>query len=239
MTNEQIMLPYFKILYDKIINEDFVIDKTGSKVVEIIGCKIDKLNPLQPNLNFNEIRKTPEKYVDKELKWYLSQSLSIINYVDDIKIWNDVCTKDDKKEINSNYGWCIFSQENYNQYDFCLNELINNKESRRACMIYTRPSMTIEYNRNGMSDFICTFNTQQFIRNNKFIYIVNMRSNDFKSGFFSDFPWHCFVYNKLFNDLKNKYIDLQIGTIIWEANSFHVYERDFIMIQKIIESYYE
>jgi thymidylate synthase len=239
MTNEQIMLPYFKILYDKIINEDFVIDKTGSKVVEIIGCKIDKLNPLQPNLNFNEIRKTPEKYVDKELKWYLSQSLSIINYVDDIKIWNDVCTKDDKKEINSNYGWCIFSKDNYNQYEFSLNELLNNRESRRACMIYNRPSMVLDYNRNGMSDFCCTFNTQQFIRNNKFIYIVNMRSNDFKSGFFSDFPWHCYVYNLMYDKLKEKYDTLEIGEIIWEANSFHIYERDFEMIIKIIESYNE
>jgi len=237
MTNEQIMLPYFRQFYDDIQNKKFVVDKTGVKTVEIIGAKIEGLNPSQPNLNFNDIRKTPEKYVEKELNWYLSQSLSIIDYVDDIKIWNAVCTKDDKKEINSNYGWCIFSEDNYNQYMFSLKELLNNSESRRACMLYTRPSMTTEYNRNGMSDYICTFNTQQFIRNNKLIYIVNQRSCDIVFGFFNDFAWHCYVYNLLYAELKENYYHLKIGEIILEANSLHCYERDFEMITKIVESY--
>lgn len=237
MHNEKQLSIVLKQLYDKLKHEEFVIDKTGVKVVEIVGCKIDKLDPTQPNLNFQNIRKTPEKYVEKELQWYLSESLSIIDYVDHIQIWNQVCTKDEKKEINSNYGWCVFSKENYNQYNFVVDELLYNKESRRACMIYTRPSMTVEYNRNGMSDYICTFNTQHLIRDNKLIYIVNMRSNDVKNGFFSDFPWHCFVYNKLYNDLKDKkYSDLHIGEIIWIANSFHIYEYDFDMLIKIIES---
>jgi thymidylate synthase len=237
MNNEQIIFPYILEFYNKIQQKDFIVDKTGVKCVEILCIKIDKLNPLQPNLNFNNIRKTPENYVKKELNWYLSQSLSIINYVDDIQIWNQVCTKDNKKEINSNYGWCIFSKENYYQYNFSLDELVNNQDSRRACMIYNRPSITKEYNKNRMSDYICTFYTQQFIRNNKLIYIVDMRSNDFKAGFFSDFPWHCFVYTKFYNELKEKYNTIKIGEIIWKVNSFHVYERDFDMIKNIVKSY--
>jgi len=239
MTNEQILLPYFRQLYNDIQNKKFVIDKTGVKVVEIIGAKIEGLDPMQSILNFNNIRKTPEKYVEKELKWYLSQSLSIIGYVDDVKIWNEVCTKDNRKEINSNYGWCIFSKENYNQYEFSLNELLNNKESRRACMLYNRPSMVNDYNRDGMSDYCCTFNTQQFVRENKLIYIVNMRSNDIIYGTFNDLAWHCFVYLKMYNKLKEKYNTLEIGEIIWEANSLHCYEKDFNMITQIVESYNE
>jgi len=239
MTNEQILLPSFKKLYSDIQNKKFVIDKTGVKVVEIIGCKIEGLDPMQSILNFNNIRKTPEKYVEKELKWYLSQSLSIIGYVDDVKIWNEVCTKDNRKEINSNYGWCIFSKENYNQYEFSLNELLNNKESRRACMLYNRPSMVNDYNRDGMSDYCCTFNTQQFVRENKLIYIVTMRSNDIIYGTFNDLAWHCFVYLKMYNKLKEKYNTLEIGEIIWEANSLHCYEKDFNMITQIVESYNE
>jgi len=239
MTNEQILLPYFRQLYNDIQNKKFVIDKTGVKVVEIIGAKIEGLDPMQSILNFNNIRKTPEKYVEKELKWYLSQSLSIIGYVDDVKIWNEVCTKDNRKEINSNYGWCIFSKENYNQYEFSLNELLNNKESRRACMLYNRPSMVNDYNRDGMSDYCCTFNTQQFVRENKLIYIVTMRSNDIIYGTFNDLAWHCFVYLKMYNKLKEKYNTLEIGEIIWEANSLHCYEKDFNMITQIVESYNE
>jgi thymidylate synthase len=237
MTNEQIILPVFKELHDKLTNNTFVIDKTGVKVVELLSCQIKGLIPTQPELNFNNIRKTPENYIKQEIQWYLSQSLSIIGYVDNIKIWNDICTKDSQKEVNSNYGWCIFSKENYSQYQFALAELINNKESRRACMIYNRPSMTIEYNRNGMSDYICTYNTQQFIRDDTLVYIVNMRSNDAIYGFFSDFPWHCYVYTKFYNDLKQSYPNLKIGEIIWNANSFHLYEDNFDTLKKIVESY--
>lgn len=54
-------------------------------------------------------------------------------------------------------------------------------------MIYQRPQMQFQYNKNGMNDFICTNYAQLFIRNNKLIYIVDMRSNDAIFGFFNDF----------------------------------------------------
>jgi thymidylate synthase len=234
MKNEERLFPIIEKFYNKIKNKDFVIDKTGVNCVELI-CENIYLNPMQDELNFYNIRKTPKKYVDDELKWYLSQSLSIIGYVDNIKIWNEICTKDDKKEVNSNYGWCVFSKDNYEQYKNCLNELKLNKESRRAAMIYNRPSIWEEFKRNGMSDYICTFVTQQFIRENKLIYVVNMRSNDFIKGFFSDFSWHCYVYNKLFKDLKEIYNYLEVGHIIWIANSLHLYQNDFEKIVKIYE----
>jgi len=103
-------------------------------------------------------------------------------------------------------------------------------------MIYTRPSMQYDYSKDGMSDFICTFATQQFIRDNKLYYIVMMRSQDAIYGFFNDFYWHGIVYERLFNKLKEHYTDLEIGTIIWIANSFHVYERHFDMLRKIIRT---
>lgn len=235
MINEDILIKVFNRLNDKIINEDFVIDKTGTKTVELICEKIE-LDPYQPILDFNGIRKTPAKYVEKELEWYISQDLSIINHVDDVKIWNEVCTKDEKKEVNSNYGWMIFSKENHSQFDFALNELIKNKYSRRACMIYNRPSMTKDYNRNGMSDYCCTFSTQQLIRNDELIYVVIVRSNDIWSGFFSDFPFHCYVYDLLYKKLSDFY-DLKGGKITWIANSLHAYERNFEMIKNICDSY--
>ena len=55
MTNEQNFLPIIKIFYDKIQNNDIVEDKSGVKVVELIAPRIE-LNPLQPILNFNDIR---------------------------------------------------------------------------------------------------------------------------------------------------------------------------------------
>jgi thymidylate synthase len=234
--NERKLYFIIKKLYNKIIKNKFIIDKSGVKTVELISTII-KLKPKQSILNFNNIKKTNEEYCKKELNWYLSQSLSIIDYVDTIKIWNDICTKDKKKEVNSNYGWCIFSEENDNQYDFCLNELLKNNYSRRACMIYNRPSITTEYNRNGMSDYLCTNYIQCFIRDNKLIYEVHQRSCDIIFGFFNDFYWHCYIYNKILLDLKDKIYNLKVGSIHYIIGSFHCYEKHFSIIKEIYLSY--
>lgn len=231
MKNEEILLPYFKELKRLKDNNEFIIDKTGAKTVEIINCNIKGLNPEQWYLEFPG-RKSPIKYIEKEMKWYNSLSLNIKGYVDDIKIWQQVCDKDGN--VNSNYGWCIYSKDNYQQYNNSLLELIKNKDSRRACMIYNRPSMWQDYKNNGMNEFICTFATQQFIRNNKLIYIIYQRSADSIFGaLFIDFAWHCEVYMKLYNDLKKNYKDLQIGQIDFNFGSLHVYERHFEMLDKI------
>lgn len=136
-----------KIFIEKYKNSDFVIDKTGVKTIEIIG------NSFIADEDYI-IRKPSYEYIKREIEWYKTMSL----YVDDIpgetpKIWKDVSDKNGK--INSNYGWCIFSEENGSQYNYVLNELSKNPNSRRAAMIYNRPSMHTDFNKNGMNDFLC------------------------------------------------------------------------------------
>jgi len=77
-------------LYDKLKEEQYV----GNGTVELLNCTMN-LDPLEPVLNFNDgIKKTNVNYVKKELDWYLSEDLSIIGHVDDVKIWTQCCTKD-------------------------------------------------------------------------------------------------------------------------------------------------
>lgn len=235
MTNEYKIFPYFKKMYEKLQNKDFVIDKSNVKMIELLYPTIENLNPQQSILNF-KVKKTNEIYIQKELEWYLSQDLSIQEIGKYARIWKDVANKNGY--INSNYGWIVFSKDNFNQYEHCLNELIFNKESRRAEMIYQRPSIWYEYNKDGMNDFICTNNVLCLIRNNKLLYIINQRSSDIIYGFFNDFYWHCYVYMKLYNDLKNKeYYDLEIGEIIFKPDSLHIYERHFNLLEKIIKEF--
>ena len=106
----------------------------------------------------NDMLKEPnEEYIQRELEWYLSESLN----VNDIpgktpKIWEQVSDKDGF--INSNYGWTTFSKENYSQFDKVLEELSkNNKYSRQGVIIFIRPTMHEDSKRNGMHDFICTY----------------------------------------------------------------------------------
>ena len=96
----------------------------------------------------------------------MSQDLSIKGWMDDIKIWQFCASKDDKQEINSNYGWCVFSEANGNQYENCLKKLQADPNSREAMLIYTRPSIHHDAVENGKHDFICTNYSHFFIRNN-------------------------------------------------------------------------
>jgi len=201
-------------LKSKYSNNDFVIDKTGAKMVEIIGATFiaDEESIL---------RDTSHEYVQRELEWYKSQSL----YVEDIPgttpaIWNQVSNTDGM--INSNYGWCIFSNENGNQYKNVKRELERSPLSRRASMIYTRPSMHKDFNKDGMSDFMCTYGNSFFIRDNKLHSHYIMRSNDAVFGYNNDYAWALYVQDKLAKDL-----DVQVGDIIWTASNLHVYERHF------------
>jgi len=209
-------------LVQEYLNENFVIDKTGVKTIEILAAQFIA--------DENHIfRKPNEDYIKKELSWYLSQSLNVNDLEDTPKIWKQVA--DPSGFINSNYGWCIFNKANGLQYENCLAELKRNSFTRRGVMIYTRPSMWTDYNKNGMQDFMCTWGVNYHIRNNELISIVQQRSQDALFGFNNDFAWQLYVSEKLSNDLNVKR-----GNIIWNNGSLHVYERHFPLINEYYEN---
>lgn len=232
-------------LYNKIINKEFV--NTGANAsqtvgqetyVELISRKV-QLDPYAPYIYIDKNFQTPKKYVKAELDWYKSMDLSIIGHegIESNPTWQSCCTKDEKKEINSNYGWCVFSEENGSQYDNCLEVLKKDKTTRNAIIMYNRPEIYKDYKRNGMHDMICTFMSHFFIRNNKLYMIHNMRSNDIRYGFIcSDLAWNCFVYQNMYEDLKSTYPDLEVGTIIWTSDSMHLYSRHFEDLKNFVES---
>jgi len=201
-------------------NEEFVLDKTGVKTVEIPGVTFIA----DEETIFGELNRD---YAEKELQWYLSESLNVYDMPNPPKIWRQVCDKNGF--INSNYGWSIFSKENGEQYKHCIRELRRSKDSRRAMMIYTRPSMQWEYNKNGMSDFKCTNSVQVLIRDNRLHYVVNQRSCDAIFGYKNDRYWHNYVHDKLIEDLRDDY-DLVKGNLYYQVGSLHVYERHFKFI---------
>ena len=178
------------------------------------------------------IRESNKDYIKRELEWYKSQSLNVYDIPGKVpKIWIDV--SDRLGNINSNYGYLIFSKENYNQFKNTIRELKRNKGSRRAIMIYTRPQMHYEYNKDGMSDFICTISNQFFIRDNKLISIYAMRSNDVIFGYNNDVAWAKYVHKLVYDELVQTYPDLEMGELVWNVNSLHIYERHFKYLKNI------
>ena len=201
-------------------------NKTGSKTVEIINASFIADEPAI----FGEVNKD---WVERESLWYHGQSLNINDIPGGAPaVWKMVATEDGR--INSNYGWCLFSEENGYQFDKCAKQLEMDDQSRRAEMIYTRPSIQTEYNKDGMSDFICTEVVQYFIRNNELIACVKMRSNDAIFGYKGDLAWQKEIQMTLLSRLNFVYPDLKLGPIIWNAGSIHVYSRHFHLItQKV------
>jgi thymidylate synthase len=139
-------------------------------------------------------------------------------------IWKAVADKDGF--INSNYGWCIYSEENGSQFKNVVEQLKANPDSRRATMIYNRPSMHQDYNKNGMSDFMCTNAVQYLVRDGHVNALVYMRSNDAVFGYKNDFAWQKHVLDQVAEETG-----IPAGTIYWNVASLHVYERHFELVK--------
>ena len=214
-----------KIFINALNNEEYVIDKTGCKTIEIIGASFIADKPAifgEPN----------EDYIEKELMWYEKQSTNVYDiygHENAPKAWLYSANK--HGEINSNYGHLIYSKKYSKQYDKVFKELLNNPDSRRGSMIYQRPSIWHEYKENGKNDFICTNAVTYYVRDNKLHCVVQMRSNDVIFGYKNDYAWQEYVLRKLQEDLYYNGIHCELGDIYWQVQNLHVYERHFDLVK--------
>jgi thymidylate synthase len=235
--------------------------RVGKTTEELCGCSVAKNNdelynsvlksieaqPMLGNgtqeiLNFyapfdplQQLSRAKQGYVDAELHWYKSMERNIKNYpkIGDNPIWQRCATEDGN--VNSNYGWCVFSPENGNQYNKAVQALLKDSWSRQSTCIYIRPEMhdICQDGIHARYDFICTFCTHHFIRDNKLEYIVYMRSNDIEFGLPYDLAWHQYLYKNMLNDIivagdysdNSVFKNLGVGKIHWHASTLHKYEK--------------
>ena len=183
-----------------------------------------------------------QKYIDAEIEWYNSCSKKVDDlaeiYGKRVQIWDSIA--DSKGEVNSNYGWCIFSPERGAQYFNAVKSLVKNNLTRQATMIYQDPLMHIFAGK----DFTCTNAVNYYLEphdlwDDHFVLntVVQMRSNDAVFGFNNDLAWQKHVINSICKDLYWGFkdighyvhdpINVVPGTITWQVASFHVYERHF------------
>jgi len=221
---------YFK---GELAAERFTTDRTGSKTIEMIGASFIADEPAI----FGTVN---QDYVDAEIEWYESGSTNINDIYEDKEppaAWK--YTANEHGEINSNYGHLIFSPKYGNQFDRAIGELVDNPDSRRAVMIYNRPSIWDEYNENGKNDFICTNAVAYYIRDKRLHACVQMRSNDVIYGYKNDYAWAKYVLDFMvreYNDLAKyshmRHLEkIEPGNIYWQVQNLHVYERHFHLVE--------
>ena len=208
--------------------EDFVMDRSGQKTIELIGASFFADQPA--------IFGTPnESYIEIEKAWYESQSTNV-NWMSETynrnvpEAWKAAANS--FGQINSNYGHLIYSDKYHHQYGRVLDELLENPDGRRASMIYTRPSIWEEYNEDDKNDFICTNSVTYYIRDNSLHCVVQMRSNDVVFGYKNDYAWQLHVLEQMVGDYNECSLEkIKVGDIIWQVQNLHVYERHFHLVK--------
>jgi thymidylate synthase len=213
-------------------DEAFTIDKTGQRTIEMLGANFLATEPAI----FGEPVKS---YINAELAWYESGSTNIYdihgNDKEPPQAWQYAA--DQHGNINSNYGHLVFADKYHNQYKKAFDELQKNPDSRRAQMVYNRPSIWVEFDEGGKSDFICT-NAQTFYIRDGILHMVSqMRSNDVVFGYKNDYAWAQYLMDKFvkdWNDCSDTYGThdyIEKGMLTWQVMNLHVYERHFHLVK--------
>jgi thymidylate synthase len=173
-------------------------------------------------------RKFNLNYVKKEFLWYLRGDRYDLSIREHAKMWANLV--DDDGGINSNYGQYVFADKA--GIKFVVDELTADKDSRRATiMILANQHLKV-----GARDVPCTYSLNFRIRKNKLKMSVRMRSQDAIFGMTNDAPCFSFIQECVFNLVKEQYPELELGTYTHTADSFHVYDRHYDMLNAILNS---
>jgi len=217
------------------------VHSRGTNQKEILFHQIEITDPtalaiMPPARNFQP------KYAVAEWLWYLSGSRSARNIGKWAAIWNDIV--DENGEVESNYGSYIFGtggiltqwSNRQTQWAWVVDELLRDRDSRRATIMINQPHHKFK----NKKDYPCTNNMHFFIRDNKLFLGVNMRSNCAVHGFCNDVFTFCMFQQMMLNELNAKLPEdqkLVLGSYIHSAGSYHVYDRHWAMMDKIVENY--
>lgn len=201
---------------------------------------------LPPYVRFQNYasRKLNLSYLKREVAWYLKGDRLDTSILQHAKTWQGLVNEDGS--INSNYGQYIFrtsidaskfwgkrvfDKKISSQFDNVIDLLGDDKDSRRASIVILNSTHLLS----DTKDVPCTYSLNFRIRDNKLNMSVHMRSQDAIFGMGNDAPAFSIIHEMVMNALKPTYPTIELGNYFHVADSFHVYERHFGMLEKIIE----
>lgn len=228
---------YVGILKEVYHHPEFISSPRGMTVKEILGYQFQIINP-RHRIPYVQGRDLSVHYMVAELLWYLAGNDStewISNYS---SFWSKI--SDDGRTANSAYGARIFKphermcaavNENWTQWNYVIEELKKDPDSRRAVIHIRSPQDSILAN----LDVPCTLSLQFFLRNDKVHMVTSMRSSDVILGLAYDVPAFTIFQELLALQLSSELgRSIGLGTYTHLSASLHVYERHFKMVEKIL-----
>ena len=228
---------YEEILYDLMKNPEYVTQPRDMKINEICDVALVVENPLSC-LYINPNRSSQLKYIAAEFLWYFMGRNDVDFIAKYAKFWESI--QNDDGTVNSSYGHLLFNNKNehgFTQYHWALKSLAQDKDSRQAVLHFNLPT----HQRSENKDFVCTMYGIFQIRDNKLNFTISMRSNDVILGLPTDFAFFVTLQSQMLSHLRKYagYPDLEMGTYTHIANSLHVYERHFDIVNKMITSKFQ
>lgn len=216
----------FRKIYEDLKQKGKEVSPRGQLVKEIENYSYC-LPPFVRFQNF-KCRKLNVDYIKSEVLWYLKGDRFDSSIAEKAKLWSQIINNDGS--INSNYGQYIFGK--MNQFDNIVKILTEDKDSRRASITI----LNSDHLFSETKDVPCTYALNFRIRENFLNMTVHMRSQDAVFGMANDAPAFSIIHEMLFNSLKVVHSDLEYGTYTHFADSFHVYERHFGMLDQIVNN---
>jgi thymidylate synthase len=226
---------YQNALRDVLKNPEYVTSPRNLKIKEVTNATLIIEDP-KFSLYENERRSSQFKYIGGELIWYFSGRNDIDFISKFAKFWEHIDNGDGT--VNSAYGNLIFREKNehgINQYQWALESLINDKDSRQAILHFNKP----QHQRKNNKDFVCTLTGVFQIRDNKLNFTIDMRSNDLILGTPTDVAFFCLLQEQMCHHLKDYYPELEMGTYTHIVHSLHIYEKHFQLIKDMLKHSFE
>ena len=240
----------FRDIFTRLKANGKMVAPRGQKVIEVEGFTYEL--PAYARFQTFECRKYKTDYVKNEVLWYLRANRGDMTILDHASMWKGLVNADNS--INSNYGHYIFGpvnslngdvyrvadgytspntyqRQHISQFDGVLKTLTEDKDSRRASIVILQPHHLLS----DTKDVPCTYSMNFRIRDNKLNMSVHMRSQDGIFGMGNDAPAFSVIQEMVFVSLRDTvYPELEMGTYTHTADSFHVYERHFEMLETIV-----
>ena len=220
---------YLSLIDSVYNNPQYISAPRGQKIKEVLGATFT-ISDARQRLPYVVGRKFSLTYLIAELTWYLSGNNKTEWISKYSSFWKSI--SDDGVTANSAYGARLFqphdsiAKSRFTQWDYVVDELRQDPDSRRAIMHLRVPADSID----ARLDVPCTLALQFFIRNNKLHQIATMRSSDIIFGIAYDIP--AFT---MFQEILAAELNVDVGSYTHVSNSLHIYERHFDMAARILK----
>jgi thymidylate synthase len=188
------------------------------------------LDGSEPVMTSFAARRFNPQYAKREWLWYLGadpMDASIEQYAAQ---WAKI--KQPDGSYFSNYGQYMFGGPPImpSQFEYVVETLLGDINSRRASMVLLQPYHLFHENR----DVVCTYAINFTIEELALHMTVMMRSNDVIWGFTNDAFCFSSLMEFVYLHLASRIGGLVRGSYTHFTNSMHVYDRHYGMIERIV-----